>query len=49
MGSQNLAELVAHLKSVTVSPLATAVVEAMTTNETYSFRDKFPLIICGTP
>jgi len=41
-GLANLAELVAHLKSAAVSPLATAVIEAMTTNETYFFRDKIP-------
>jgi hypothetical protein len=41
MGSQNLAELVAHLKSVTVSPLATAVVEAMTRTRPTPFATSF--------
>ena len=37
-----LAELVGKLKSASLSPLATEVVEAMTTNETFFFRDKLP-------
>jgi chemotaxis protein methyltransferase CheR len=41
-GLANLAELVTRLKSATTSPLAMAVIEAMTTNETYFFRDKVP-------
>ena len=41
-GLANLAELVTRLKSATTSPLAIAVIEAMTTNETYFFRDKIP-------
>ncbi len=41
-GLTTLAELVDHLKNAATSPLATAVVEAMTTNETYFFRDKIP-------
>jgi chemotaxis protein methyltransferase CheR len=41
-GLANLGELVARLKGSVGSPLTTAVVEAMTTNETYFFRDKIP-------
>ena len=38
----NLADLVGQLKTTALSPLATDVVEAMTTNETFFFRDKIP-------
>jgi chemotaxis protein methyltransferase CheR len=38
----SLAELVAALKDDNSGPLMTMVVEAMTTNETYFFRDKAP-------
>jgi len=38
----NLTDLVAQLKMAAASPLATDVVEAMTTNETFFFRDKIP-------
>jgi chemotaxis protein methyltransferase CheR len=40
-GLPGLAELVAKLKSA-AEPLSTEVVEAMTTNETFFFRDKVP-------
>ena len=41
-GLASLAELVATLKSMPLSPLTTSVVEAMTTNESFFFRDKLP-------
>ena len=41
-GLANLGELVTRLKIAPTSPLVMAVVEAMTTNETYFFRDKIP-------
>ena len=41
-GLANLAELVAALKLAQVPELMTAVVEAMTTNESFFFRDKTP-------
>jgi chemotaxis protein methyltransferase CheR len=41
-GLSNLAELVAALKGAPLSPLSTTVVEAMTTNESFFFRDKLP-------
>ncbi|MEP7030567.1 MAG: protein-glutamate O-methyltransferase CheR [Pseudolabrys sp.] len=41
-GMANLTELVAKLKAVTTNPLTGEVVEAMTTNETFFFRDKLP-------
>jgi chemotaxis protein methyltransferase CheR len=41
-GLASLGELVAKLKSAPVSPLTTTVVEAMTTNESFFFRDKIP-------
>jgi chemotaxis protein methyltransferase CheR len=41
-GLANLGELVGRMKSATTSPLVVDVVEAMTTNETYFFRDKIP-------
>ncbi len=41
-GLANLAELVAALKLAQVPELMTAVVEAMTTNELFFFRDKTP-------
>src|SRR5665647_582569 len=37
-----LAELVGKLKNANTAPLAVDVVEAMTTNETFFFRDKIP-------
>ena len=37
-----LAELVQRLKSRSSAPLAAEVVDAMTTNETFFFRDKMP-------
>jgi len=42
MGMGSLAELVAGLKNGKSGPLMTMVVEAMTTNETYFFRDRTP-------
>jgi chemotaxis protein methyltransferase CheR len=42
MGLGSLGELVATLKDGNAAPLMTMVVEAMTTNETYFFRDKTP-------
>jgi len=41
-GMTNLAELVGKLRSAGASPLTAEVVEAMTTNETFFFRDKLP-------
>ena len=41
-GLASLAELVARLKAATVAPLVVEVVEAMTTNESFFFRDKVP-------
>jgi chemotaxis protein methyltransferase CheR len=41
-GLTSLAELVRVLKAVPLSPLATTVIEAMTTNESFFFRDKLP-------
>lgn len=41
-GLANLAELSAALKARPTSPLSTTVVEAMTTNESFFFRDKLP-------
>ena len=41
-GLGSLAELVAQLKARPAAPLAVDVVEAMTTNETFFFRDKMP-------
>ena len=41
-GMTTLGELVAKLKAASASPLAAEVVEAMTTNETFFFRDKLP-------
>jgi chemotaxis protein methyltransferase CheR len=41
-GMSTLAELIERLRNRTPPPLATQVVEAMTTNETFFFRDKIP-------
>jgi chemotaxis protein methyltransferase CheR len=41
-GLAGLSELVAKLKSCATAPLGTDVVEAMTTNESFFFRDKVP-------
>ncbi len=41
-GMAGLTELVAQLKGASTTPLAVEVVEAMTTNETFFFRDKLP-------
>jgi chemotaxis protein methyltransferase CheR len=41
-GMSTLAELIERLRNRTPAPLATQVVEAMTTNETSFFRDKIP-------
>jgi chemotaxis protein methyltransferase CheR len=41
-GLGNLAELIARLKAATTAPLAIEVIEAMTTNESFFFRDKVP-------
>jgi chemotaxis protein methyltransferase CheR len=41
-GMTTLGELVAKLKAASATPLAAEVVEAMTTNETFFFRDKLP-------
>ncbi len=41
-GIESLAELVSHLKNRPGSPIYTAVVDAMTTNETSWFRDSYP-------
>jgi chemotaxis protein methyltransferase CheR len=43
-GLASLTELVATLKSMPLSPLTNTVVEAMTTNESFFFRDKQPLV-----
>ena len=41
-GLTTLGELVGKLKAATAAPLSVEVVEAMTTNETFFFRDKLP-------
>lgn len=41
-GLANLAELVKALKAAPTTPLSVSVVEAMTTNESFFFRDKLP-------
>lgn len=41
-GLRTIDELIDHLKSKASAPLTTQVVEAMTTNETFFFRDKLP-------
>ncbi|MCW5694703.1 MAG: protein-glutamate O-methyltransferase CheR [Pseudolabrys sp.] len=41
-GIASLGDLVQQIRVVPVSPLAVATVEAMTTNETFFFRDKLP-------
>jgi chemotaxis protein methyltransferase CheR len=41
-GLGSLAELVARLKAATFAPIGVEVVEAMTTNESFFFRDKIP-------
>jgi chemotaxis protein methyltransferase CheR len=41
-GLASLADLVAKLKTAAPAPLSTDVVEAMTTNESFFFRDKVP-------
>jgi chemotaxis protein methyltransferase CheR len=41
-GMATLAELVGKLRAATGTPLSAEVVEAMTTNETFFFRDKVP-------
>ena len=41
-GMADLTELVAKLKSAREQPLVTEVAEAMTTNESFFFRDKLP-------
>ncbi len=41
-GLGGLTELVAKLKTAATAPLSTEVVEAMTTNESFFFRDKVP-------
>ena len=41
-GLAGLAELVAKLKAAAAAPLGVEVVEAMTTNESFFFRDKIP-------
>jgi chemotaxis protein methyltransferase CheR len=41
-GASGLGELVQKLKSANAEPLAVEVVEAMTTNESFFFRDKIP-------
>jgi chemotaxis protein methyltransferase CheR len=42
LGLASLGDLVAALKAMPLSPLAVTVVEAMTTNESFFFRDKLP-------
>ncbi|MCB1508852.1 MAG: protein-glutamate O-methyltransferase CheR [Hyphomicrobiaceae bacterium] len=41
-GLSSISELVAKLRTATVGPLASDTVEAMTTNESFFFRDKTP-------
>jgi chemotaxis protein methyltransferase CheR len=41
-GLTTLTELIGRLKAATTAPLTAEVVEAMTTNETFFFRDKLP-------
>jgi len=41
-GLASLGELIRQLKAAAVSPLATTVIEAMTTNESFFYRDKAP-------
>jgi chemotaxis protein methyltransferase CheR len=41
-GLSSLSELAAMLRTMPLSPLTTTVVEAMTTNESFFFRDKLP-------
>ena len=41
-GMSTLDELIDRLKNRTTAPLSAEVVEAMTTNETYFFRDRAP-------
>ena len=41
-GMTTLGELVGRLKATSTAPMAAEVVEAMTTNETFFFRDKVP-------
>jgi chemotaxis protein methyltransferase CheR len=41
-GLNNLTELVAKLKAAVAAPLTIEVIEAMTTNESFFFRDKVP-------
>jgi chemotaxis protein methyltransferase CheR len=41
-GMTTLTELIGRLKEAKASPLASEVVDAMTTNETFFFRDKIP-------
>lgn len=41
-GMSTLAELIGRLKAAATAPFAAEVVEAMTTNETFFFRDKVP-------
>ena len=41
-GLASLTELVARLRAATIAPLDVEVVEAMTTNESFFFRDKVP-------
>jgi len=41
-GLATLAELIGKLKAMPVAPLTSEVVDAMTTNETFFFRDKMP-------
>ena len=42
LGVANLGELVARLKEPSVEPIIVEVVEAMTTNESFFYRDKIP-------
>jgi chemotaxis protein methyltransferase CheR len=41
-GHRNLVDLIGALRCAPTSPLSTTVVEAMTTNESFFFRDKLP-------